>query len=78
MTMSVNPADMPALTLIPENAPFSAEQRAWLSGFLAAVLVPGIAAPQDSPTTTTLEETAAPLASNDAWNWRRIDPLPRA
>jgi sulfite reductase (NADPH) flavoprotein alpha-component len=27
--------------LIPDNAPFSAEQRAWLNGFLAAVLQRG-------------------------------------
>jgi sulfite reductase (NADPH) flavoprotein alpha-component len=27
--------------LLPENAPFSGEQRAWLNGFLAAVLSPG-------------------------------------
>jgi sulfite reductase (NADPH) flavoprotein alpha-component len=36
---------MPAAPLIPENAPFSAEQRAWLNGFLAGVLNRGGAAP---------------------------------
>src|SRR5437763_471816 len=34
----------PISFLIPENAPFSAEQRAWLSGFLAAPLTAEAAA----------------------------------
>ncbi len=40
---------MKIVPLIPENAPFSAEQRAWLNGFLAGVLNRG-AAPGESPT----------------------------
>jgi sulfite reductase (NADPH) flavoprotein alpha-component len=32
------PTSMPIIPLIPENAPFNAEQRAWLSGFLAGAL----------------------------------------
>lgn len=36
-------AAMTAVPLIPENAPFSAEQRAWLNGFLAGVLNRGSA-----------------------------------
>ena len=36
----------PILSLIPENAPFSAEQRAWLNGFFAGFVVPqGAGAP---------------------------------
>lgn len=31
-------APAPVATLIPENAPFSAEQRAWLNGFFAGIL----------------------------------------
>lgn len=31
---------VPPLVMIPENAPFSAEQRAWLSGLLVATLIP--------------------------------------
>jgi sulfite reductase (NADPH) flavoprotein alpha-component len=45
-------AAMKSAPLIPENAPFSAEQRAWLNGFLAGVLnrgaVPTGAAPAES------------------------------
>lgn len=39
---------MKIVPLIPENAPFSAEQRAWLNGFLAGVLNRG-AVPGDTP-----------------------------
>jgi len=35
---------MPQVPLIPENAPFTSEQRAWLNGFLAGVLSRGEAA----------------------------------
>lgn len=42
--------------LIPENAPFSAEQRAWLNGFLAGVLNRGAA-----PSGATPAETKRPL-----------------
>ncbi len=41
-------ASMPAITpLIPENAPFSPEQRAWLNGFFAGFIAPqaGVAQP---------------------------------
>lgn len=40
---------MKIVPFIPENAPFSAEQRAWLNGFLAGVLNRG-GAPGESPT----------------------------
>ena len=68
--MTAQPAT-PILALVPESAPFSPEQRAWLSGFFSAALAPGgvpgavgIAAPADMG-------AAAPsaLASNDAAPW---------
>ena len=53
--------------LIPESAPFTAEQRAWLSGFLAVVLTappPSAGAASDAPA------PAGPaLASNDEAPW---------
>src|SRR5918912_405296 len=49
MTMHLAP---PAL-LIPESAPFSPEQRAWLSGYFAALIAPEVAG-------------ATPLAPADA------------
>ena len=44
----------PPLVLIPENAPFSADQRSWLSGYFAALLGPAVEgatalAPGDMP-----------------------------
>ncbi|TXN60949.1 (Fe-S)-binding protein, partial [Methylobacterium sp. WL6] len=32
----------PPLVLVPENAPFSADQRSWLSGYFAALLGPAV------------------------------------
>jgi sulfite reductase (NADPH) flavoprotein alpha-component len=43
---------MAAAPLIPESAPFTAEQRAWLNGFVAGLLgapAPGVAAPAPRP-----------------------------
>ena len=40
---------MKIVPLIPENAPFSVEQRAWLNGFLAGVLNRGAAASGAAP-----------------------------
>jgi sulfite reductase (NADPH) flavoprotein alpha-component len=61
------------LLVIPENAPFTAEQRAWLSGFLAATLLP------DAQAATALASSEAaaliaapsqqPLADNDEAPW---------
>ncbi len=46
---------MPTVPIIPENAPFSAEQRAWLNGFLAGVLNRGPAAAlTSSPQTASI------------------------
>ncbi len=68
MTLPVNPANMPSLKLIPENAPFSDEQRAWLSGFLAAVIVPQ---PAGAAGVADLVVPAAPsnAATNDDAPW---------
>ena len=41
MTIHSNPVPV---EILPENAPFNAEQRAWLNGFFAGILSPGTAA----------------------------------
>jgi sulfite reductase (NADPH) flavoprotein alpha-component len=70
--MSVQPP--PISFFIPENAPFSAEQRAWLSGFLAALVSPdatGATALSSGEAGAVLGETkpAIPLANNDEAPW---------
>jgi len=65
--MSVQPPAT-AFTLIPETAPFSSEQREWLSGFFAAALSPLV------PAGAALPLPAAPAApsgaaSNDDAPW---------
>ena len=66
-------AVMPVVDVVPESAPFSEEQRAWLNGFLAAAL--GVIARTD---TVDLPGLAAPaldaasglvLATNDDAPW---------
>ena len=37
------------LSLLPENAPFTPSQRAWLNGFFAGLLTPGVAATAAEP-----------------------------
>src|SRR5947209_5025133 len=64
----------PISFLIPENAPFSAEQRAWLSGFLAALVSPdatGATALTSGEAGAVLGDAkpAVPLASNDEAPW---------
>lgn len=61
----------PILALVPDSAPFSPEQRAWLSGFFSAALAPGgmpgavgIAAPANPA-----GPAPAALASNEAAPW---------
>ena len=54
-SLSPNAVAMNSVPIIPENAPFSAEQRAWLNGFLAGVLnrgaaTAGVSAPQTAKT----------------------------
>ncbi len=58
----------PPLVLIPENAPFSADQRSWLSGYFAALLGPAVEgatalAPGEAPS------TGPKLADNDDAPW---------
>jgi sulfite reductase (NADPH) flavoprotein alpha-component len=75
--MTVQSAALP-VALIPETAPFSPEQRAWLSGFLAAALLPEGQSP-GAPVATQLGAddmarmglAGAPqaLASNDDAPW---------
>jgi sulfite reductase (NADPH) flavoprotein alpha-component len=59
--MSVQPAPF-LVPMLPDNAPFSAEQRAWLNGFFAALL-----SPDSAPKSLTSEQNAAlmPAATND-------------
>src|SRR5947209_2311829 len=64
----------PISFFIPENAPFSAEQRAWLSGFLAALVSPdatGATALSSGEAGAVLGDTkpAVPLANNDEAPW---------
>lgn len=62
--MKMQPTPAPAM-IIPENAPFSTAQRAWLSGFLTAALFPDMHAGEPAAATRT------PLdrASNDDAPW---------
>jgi sulfite reductase (NADPH) flavoprotein alpha-component len=73
--MSIQVTPVPTF-MIPENAPFSTEQRVWLSGFLAAALAPhaaGVTALSGSEAGTLvpgLQGPAGPaLASNDEAPW---------
>jgi sulfite reductase (NADPH) flavoprotein alpha-component len=69
--MTASPIHTPVV-VIPETAPFSAEQRAWLSGFFAATLVP----PAQGATALSAPEAAGlgaagpnMLANNDDAPW---------
>jgi sulfite reductase (NADPH) flavoprotein alpha-component len=53
-----SPARAPITQLLPENAPFTPEQRDWLSGFFA-----GLLSIEDSVTALSAEESAALMAS---------------
>src|SRR5438270_4170902 len=64
----------PISFFIPENAPFTAEQRAWLSGFLAARASPaatGATALSSGEAAAVLGDTkpAVPLGRNDEAPW---------
>jgi sulfite reductase (NADPH) flavoprotein alpha-component len=62
-------APPPATFSIPETAPFSPEQRAWLSGYFAALLAPN-AVPLSGAEAAALGAPAGPeLADNDAAPW---------
>ncbi|MEJ0092893.1 MAG: sulfite reductase subunit alpha [Methylocella sp.] len=45
----------PMLPLIPESAPFTAEQRAWLNGFVAGLIAPDISAAQGAAVMSPVE-----------------------
>ncbi len=63
---------IPPVVVVPETAPFSPEQRAWLSGFLAAAILPdafGGSAPAAAPGSETPATPAVVLASNDEAPW---------
>jgi sulfite reductase (NADPH) flavoprotein alpha-component len=71
MTASVTPVPM---LVIPESAPFTAEQRAWLSGFLAATILPDAQAATALAGSEAAALFAAPspgpqLADNDEAPW---------
>ena len=73
--MSIQATPLPSF-MIPENAPFSAEQRVWLSGFLAAAIAPhavGVTALSGSEAAALIPGVGAPagpaLASNDEAPW---------
>jgi sulfite reductase (NADPH) flavoprotein alpha-component len=64
----------PISFFIPENAPFTAEQRAWLSGFMAALVSPdatGATALSAGEAGAVLgaSKPAVPLATNDEAPW---------
>ncbi|BCJ92270.1 sulfite reductase [Terrihabitans soli] len=57
--MSIQPASF-VTPLLPENAPFSPEQRAWLNGFFAALL-----SPEGAPVSLSSEQSAAFMPAGD-------------
>ena len=65
MTMNV----APPLALIPETAPFTPEQRSWLSGYFAALLAPGAAGATPLSAAEAPRLDGPPLASNDDAPW---------
>jgi sulfite reductase (NADPH) flavoprotein alpha-component len=75
MTMHAAPPGF----VIPDSAPFSAEQRAWLSGYFTAMLAPnGGTTPLTPGAAASLGAPAGPeLADNDAAPWHDPSlPLP--
>ncbi|MFD2184579.1 sulfite reductase subunit alpha [Rhodoplanes azumiensis] len=73
MNASVQP---PSVYVLPETAPFSAEQRAWLGGFFATLAAPGAPLPVAAPDGAGASMGSA-LADNDDAPWH--DPaLPLA
>ncbi len=57
----------PPLVLIPETAPFTADQRAWLAGYFAALLAPGAAGA--TPLSAEARSAGPALACNDDAPW---------
>ncbi|WP_296579408.1 (Fe-S)-binding protein, partial [Phreatobacter sp.] len=66
--MSVQPPSS-TFSLIPDTAPFSAEQRQWLSGFFAAALGPLTPAAAMAADGGAATAPSAELASNDDAPW---------
>ena len=68
MTIHTQPVPM---FEIPDTAPFSGPQRAWLSGFLAAMLASSLASPPDGATSAAAapEAEGPRLANNDDAPW---------
>jgi sulfite reductase (NADPH) flavoprotein alpha-component len=58
---------------IPDDAPFTPEQRQWLSGYLSTVGVSGVAPAAAAPVAGTPAATA-PAAEAPAGNWPWHDP----
>ncbi|MFT3787607.1 MAG: sulfite reductase subunit alpha [Tepidisphaeraceae bacterium] len=59
MSTSNPPHVVPTIPVLPESAPFSVTQRAWLNGFLAGLLNTGVASMSTSTTTATPAPTPA-------------------
>lgn len=54
--------------MLPDNAPFSSEQRAWLNGYIAAVLTgAGDAGPGADETATEPGKDATETADDESW-----------
>ncbi|MDC7784847.1 sulfite reductase subunit alpha [Rhodoplanes sp. TEM] len=67
MNASVQP---PSVFMLPETAPFSPEQRAWLGGFFAALAAPGTAPmPVDATAGAVGSAKESGLADNDDAPW---------
>ncbi|RAI41035.1 sulfite reductase subunit alpha [Rhodoplanes roseus] len=67
MNASVQP---PSCFVLPETAPFSPEQRAWLGSFFAALAAPGTApVPVDAPAGASGAASESGLADNDDAPW---------
>jgi sulfite reductase (NADPH) flavoprotein alpha-component len=63
-----------AASLLPDTAPFSPEQKAWLSGFLSGLFGRGDAPePRLNPSRTTIREPQAPVIQRPE---RRVEPGP--
>ncbi len=62
---------VPPMAVIPETAPFSAEQRAWLSGFLSAAVIPGVfeGPGGGAPASSGAAAPSVTLANNDEAPW---------
>ena len=73
--MSFSGPPPPMIPLLPETAPFSPEQRAWLNGFLAGLFVPNdfaptaVPIPADAAAALTKAERAPEIEADDGAPW---------